>query len=231
MSHPSYAQNAEWYFNGEKLENIIIDDVAKINDFLFYGTNIKTLSIGESVKKIGIQSFYRCKQLESINLSEGLEIVNASAFADCSEAIINFLPNSLKIIENNAFFKGPKRTGDLVISDNVEKIGVQSFYYWLVSSVKIGNGVKTIGENAFNNCTNVRTMIIGSGIQSIDKEAFLDMKSLRTVTILAEVPPTFNNSFQGCNSLSNIYVPAESVDAYKNADGWSAYSDIIQAMP
>jgi hypothetical protein len=231
MSHPSYSRNADWYFNGEKLENIIIDDVTKINDYLFYGMNIKTLSIGASVKEIGIQSFYNCKQLESINFSEGLEIVNASAFAECSKAIINFLPNSLKVIENHAFFNGTNRTGSLVIGDNVEKIGYLTFYYWTVNSIKIGNGVKTIEAEAFNNCTKVTTMVIGSGIQSIGEKAFLDLYKLHTVTVLAETPPAFNDSFNGCNSLSTIYVPADSVDAYKNADGWSAYSDIIQAMP
>jgi len=32
-------------------------------------------------------------------------------------------------------------------------------------------------------------------------------------------------------SLAHIYVPAGSVDAYKEADNWSRYASIIEAIP
>ncbi len=231
MSHPSYSYNANWYFNGEKMENVIIDGVEKINNYLFYGTNIETLSIGSSVKEIGIQAFYKCIDLASINLSEGLEVVQASAFADCDYAIINYLPNSLKTIGYNAFATGYNRTGELVIGNNVELIEGKAFYFWYVNSIKIGNGVKVIESEAFNNCTQVLTLTIGSGIENIESNAFLDLKKLKTITILAEEPPVINSdSFKNCNAITKIYVPAGSVDTYKNAEGWSAYADLIEAI-
>ncbi|MDD3151959.1 MAG: leucine-rich repeat protein [Bacteroidales bacterium] len=36
--------------------------------------------------------------------------------------------------------------------------------------------------------------------------------------------------FAGCEALQNIFVPVESVDAYKIAEGWSDYADIIIAL-
>lgn len=49
------------------------------------------------------------------------------------------------------------------------------------------------------------------------------------VTVRATTPPSItSDTFDG--TPSHIYVPASAVDTYKAADGWSAYSSIIEAI-
>jgi hypothetical protein len=53
------------------------------------------------------------------------------------------------------------------------------------------------------------------------------------VTVLAETQPVYDSNFEmfsNCPALTAIKVPASSVDAYKAADGWSEYADIIVAI-
>lgn len=43
-------------------------------------------------------------------------------------------------------------------------------------------------------------------------------------------PPTLEYHVFGDALWTKIYVPSASVDAYKNADGWSDYADKIYAI-
>ena len=58
--------------------------------------------------------------------------------------------------------------------------------------------------------------------------------NLKSVYIKATTPPSIVsngiNLFETCSNLEFIYVPAASVDAYKAADGWSYYADIIKPI-
>jgi hypothetical protein len=71
-----------------------------------------------------------------------------------------------------------------------------------ITSVIIGSGVTSIGENAFNNCT-----------------------GLASVTVDAPDCTLGNGALEGCSELGAIYVPSDLVDHYKTA--WSAYASII----
>ena len=63
-----------------------------------------------------------------------------------------------------------------------------------------------------------------------------NFEEVTTLTVLATEPPISIATHSGeyifdFSSATAIYVPAESVEAYKNASGWSSYADIIQAIP
>jgi hypothetical protein len=60
--------------------------------------------------------------------------------------------------------------------------------------------------------------------------AFAVCGSLISVTINATTPPTLGENVFWASSIQTIYVPAESVDAYKSADKWSSYADLIQPI-
>ena len=69
-----------------------------------------------------------------------------------------------------------------------------------MASIEIPSSVKTIGEDAFYGCGNLKSMY------------------LRATT-----PPTLDSPvFSSCPAV--FYVPMEAVEAYKNAEGWSKYA-------
>ena len=124
-----------------------------------------------------------------------------------------------------------------------------------LSSVSIGTGVKTIGNDAFNGCTSLTSVeipdnvtdihdsvfegcsgltsvTIGEGITSIGQDAFRGCTKVTEYTFLGSEPPTLNanGSLYGRDSGFTIYVPSSAVDTYKAAEGWSGYKDNIQAI-
>jgi len=57
---------------------------------------------------------------------------------------------------------------------------------------------------------------------------FADCAALASVTVFAETAPALiADAFKDAAALEEIIVPAASVDAYKAADGWSDYADLI----
>lgn len=121
-----------------------------------------------------------------------------------------------------------------------------------VVSVSVGEGVTTIGGYAFvelplisfsapsvvkiedygiGYCANLTAAILPS-VETIGDFAFVDCVSLRSVTVETPVPPALGEGvFYECPDDLEIYVPSESVNAYKKAEGWEVYADIIQAIP
>lgn len=100
------------------------------------------------------------------------------------------------------------------------------------TAVTVGNCTGQIGQTCFEDFFQLQTVYIGSACTSIRQEAFYGCSALTTVIIEATTPPTmvWNNTFQGCTSLQHIYVPSESVNAYKTAQYWDTYANLIEPI-
>jgi len=99
-----------------------------------------------------------------------------------------------------------------------------------LTSVTIPNSVTSIGAGAFAGCSGLTSVTIPNSVTSIDTTAFSDCSSLTSLTILSETPPTLGTDVFYDTNNCPIYVPAASVDAYKAAENWSAYTSRIQAI-
>ena len=99
----------------------------------------------------------------------------------------------------------------------------------------IPNTVTTIAYTAFAmNEKNTRTdsVDIPASVTAIEKWAFEAIPTLTTVTCRATNPPTLDAlAFEGSSNIAHIYVPTESVETYKAATNWSAFANIIEAIP
>lgn len=115
---------------------------------------------------------------------------------------------------------------------NPTDIGSLSCYTTTVSAV-VKWSVTKFAEGALMDLWHLKTITIGSDqmgsrLTEIGAGAFEDDYRLTRFVIKASTPPSLaNDAFLGCDNLKYIYVPSGSVNAYKQAPGWSNFSDII----
>ena len=72
--------------------------------------------------------------------------------------------------------------------------------------------------------------VIGSGVTSIGEQAFHGNLRLKNVILYSPSCTLGTEAFDDCNSLTHIYVLSDKVEAYKNAENWSNYADLITPL-
>ena len=94
------------------------------------------------------------------------------------------------------------------IGDGVTSIGNEAFYNcYSLPSVTIPNGVTSIGNQAFRNCYSLSSVTIPNGVTSIGTQAFHSCYSLSSVTIPNGVTSINTQAFYNCYSLSSVTIP------------------------
>ncbi len=183
-----------------------------------WSTDIKSITLPDTVQNIGDKAFFCCSRLESIIIPDSVKIIGNSAFNQCSK------------IES------------VIIPDKVESIGSAAFFDCEnLKSIKLGSGVKSIGARPFEYCSNLsefivdeknehikfvdgilfnsdeasiicyifdkdkNSYVIPDGIESIEEWAFTNCH-FKTVTIPDSVKKIGEYAFYG-SALESIIIP------------------------
>ena len=162
--------------SGDGIDVVFGDNVKNIPAYTFYEYNssyrpkIKSVTIGNSVTRIGGSAFYKCTGLTSITIPNSVTSIGASAFEYCTGLTSVTIPDSVTSIGSYAF-RGC--TG--------------------LTSVTIGNSVTSIGASAFENCTGLTSVTIPDSVTSIGNYAFRDCTSLTKINWNAKSVSDFDS--------------------------------------
>ena len=77
---------------------------------------------------------------------------------------------------------------------------------WL-KHITIGNGVTSIGAEAFSGCEVLTSITIPNSVTSIGYSAFSDCSALTSITIPNSVTSIGHSAFSGCSALTSITIP------------------------
>ena len=180
---------------------IDIGKIVEIPDAAFQNADFSScadLKILKGVVEIGSRAFSSCVNLVSVELPEGLETIGGNAFEYCYDLV----------------------------------------------SVELPEGLETIGGEVFVACRSLTSIVIPASVKQIRTSAFSfgnmspsndGISCRRTVIMLSTTPPTIgtdvfkdetgNGYGDFCHEA--IIVPQGCAEAYKTAENWSEYADII----
>ena len=186
-----------------------------------WSDNVKTVKFAGDITGIGSSAFRGCSSLESIEIPNSVTSIGEYAFSGCRSlknvyitdlsAWCRITFNSISanpLCNGGTLYLNGKEVKDLVIPDDVTKIGKRAFSGCSsLSSVTIPNSVTSIGDSAFYNCSNLSSVSIPNSVTSIDDSAFVGCSSLSSMTIPNSVTSIGNSAFSGCSSLTSIEIP------------------------
>lgn len=92
-----------------------------------------------------------------------------------------------KIPDEYYAFKDCTNLTGFVFPASVTKIGISAFENSGIESIVIPGTVKTVGSNAFSNCSSLSALTIEDGVESIGEKAFSSCSALKDVTVPASV--------------------------------------------
>ena len=202
----------------------IQDSVTSIGDYTFYlpaeYENIRSITLGNSVKTIGSDAFSSCPSLTSVTIPNSVTSIGGSAFSGCSSLTSITIPNSVTSIGNQAF-SGCSGLTSITIPNSVTSIGDWAFYSCSgLTSVTIGNSVTSIGNQAFSGCSSLTSIEIPNSVTSIGVYAFYGCESLTSITIPESVTSIGDGAFGGCSGLTSITIP----NSVTSIGDWAFYS-------
>ncbi len=168
--------------------------------YYFYNYGIASLSIGEGVESIGVHAFDGCTHLIEVNMGNSVTSIGERAFNNCF----------------NDTFLGV-RDVEVTLAGNLEnKEGLTAcpvIWEWTgytPQPITLPNGLKTLGEGAFNGCKELPSINFpsSSSLETIPDMAFNGCSRFPKIELNEGLKSIGEGAFGGCTSVTEIHIPA-----------------------
>ena len=238
-----YVYSSPWHENGNQIRSVLMENgVTGIGNFAFFECiSLTSMTIPDSVTCIGNCAFKDCSSLASVTIPDSVASIGVYAFCGCTSLKSVTIPDSVTSIGGYAFgfctsltgiwvdggsshyfsdasgvlFNKDKTvlaqcpgafSGSYVIPDGVTSINDAAFVNCTsLTSVTIPDGVTNIGYEVFAGCTSLANMVLPNGVTRIGAEAFEWCTSMKNITIPDGVMSIGYDAFLNCKSLTNVY--------------------------
>ena len=205
-------------FGDTGIETLVLPNtISDIGDYAFSGSEISSINIPTSQTTIGLCWFYGCNNLKSIVIPDTITYIGEGAFG-CTGLESITIPSSVTGIYPHAFH-GCKSLKSVTINTNyaitydarlspfTTSNGNQPENNCPIETVTYGEGVTSIPDNAWKDCTTLKAVNFPSTVTSIGSSAFANCNELTSVTIPEGVTEIKDYTFDGCMSLSSVSLP------------------------
>lgn len=209
--------------------------VRGIGDYVFADCrSITNLTIPDSVTSVGEGAFYACSGLEGVTISSNVTSIGELAFAACGNIRSVTIPQYVCSRQLLSVFPTAYQTiTNVVVSDGVTSIKNFAFEDCVsLARVSIPDSVTSIGEGAFDNCSDVlydtntvrRAKLVDgwaighagdikdhldlTGVRGIGDCAFEECDYLGSVRIPGSVKSVGYGAFDSCYGITNVQIDA-----------------------
>ena len=217
----------------------IPNGVIKMEDNAFRSCwNLAAITLPNTLRKIGDAAFKMCEKLTSITIPSSVVSIGLDVFTYC------WVLHSIEVENENVYYSSvggvlynkdktilircpPGKTGQYSIPNGVKIIGNGAFQSCeKISSISLPNSVEIIGDEAFATCISISSMVLPKEVESIGRNAFDFCYRLSSITNLNLNPISISNDVFYNVEVRNcrLLVPMGSVSRYQNANVWKDFN-------
>lgn len=204
-----------------------------------------TFEVPKDVVSVGPYAFANCVKLTNVVLPEGLMFVEDNAFGGCKGLTGNFfLPSSLFYLGLNVFEECDKIQGFIVNADNttfqyangiltdISQFTIKRCIVSKSGEYIIPSDIMFIDNSAFSNCEKLTSITIPESVLSIGKRAFFNCTGLMDVFVKSAIPIDLSDTKSAFELVKKsdciLHVPKGAATAYRNAEVWNEFGNIIE---
>lgn len=181
-----------------------------------------------AVTSIGNYAFNSNYYLTSLTIPKGITSIGAYAFISCIRLreFVVAEDNPVVTAQDGVLFSKSKDTiisypnkgaDDYVIPSYVKVIGNSAFYNcYNLRSVVLPEGLTIISESAFNICTNLASVAIPDGVTFIGANSFKNCDAITSVVVPESVTSIGTSAFSSCDKLVSATFPSKVTTIGKN---------------
>lgn len=209
--------NGGAFFSCKITECNFPEGLEEIGEAAFYANRLKEAIIPNTCQSFtGGIHFALNYELEKVHFPEGVSVIPASFVDGCIKLTEFIMPNSIEVIEHEAFWQC-EALKELNLSSNLKSIERGGLYY----------------------CKGLKTISFPSTLESLGAESCENWKNIECIYCAAQIPPTCISSELGWTPFGEydenrthqdipVYVPVGSADLYRDAWGWNYFTNFIE---
>lgn len=211
----------------------------------FRHSDIQSIHIPGSIKILPNFMFYNCKRLETVVVEEGVEEVSIMTFDGCLQltelkipkTVVSLfykqpcdggseldLPNLKRIYLPSHLQYIMKGDDRVVIYDEgasalLDTTGIADYAFRgkQLETYQIAEGITSIGNYAFANCTELKEITIPETVRMLGNNCFKGCAALKSINIPNSVKSIGKEAFRDCLSLSTVCLPKDLKEIPQNA--------------
>lgn len=138
--------------------------LVEIGEDAFRGSDIASVEMSNTVKRLGVHAFADCKNLKNVTLSSSLTLIPMGAFSGCEALEELQVPASVKKVADLAF----------------EASGLKE--------MELPMGVESVGAGAFFNCQQLEKLAFPNSLKRLGVCSFLYCNKLKSLTLPDQKP-------------------------------------------
>ena len=183
-------------------------------------SNEKHIEVPDTIEQIGDSAFYNCILLQSIVFPQSIKVVgtapfhtdNARSYTDMkivSHSDRFVVKDGLFIdLEEKRLILCLSKEEHIEVPNGIESIGNNAFEGCMsLQSIILPDSVTAIGECGFVGCESLQSIVLSQSLASIEDWVFNGCKSLQSIVLPNSVTTIGDNAFEGCKSLQTIVLP------------------------
>ena len=170
-------------------------------------------------------------QVNGVSMSEGITSIGEALFYDMQTLSEVTIPSTITEIRARAFENCRKlKMIHFAANSQLQTIGDWAFYNCHnLRSLTLPEGVTNVGDAAFYGCNYLTEITLPSTMKKVADNAFALCPRMQTMYVNALVPPTIEaKTFEDVDRATPVFVPRGTIALYQADQYWSEFFNMAE---